>query len=350
MKNVFIIALATVGLALGSCSDWTKTENLEYNRLTPAEADPTAYKQYLAALRDYKNSEHQVTMVTVMGVEAPTHQREHLTSLPDSVDYIMVKGITELSPVIVGEMTKVRDEKGTKVFCVVDYASIVESWNALWQGTVDNPDAADSRTPEEFAAYCAEQTNLQLSHFDKYGFDGIEISYLGNRGGDLGQKGQDAFMSNIATWRGSHSNAQMIFRGFFGNLIDQTILTDCIYLVAVPGNNATTITQMDIPVQRELNYITDDDIKKTVRDRIVYEVAIPDITNPQQTGVTLQVAATWAVTPLPDNTAERNMFIKRGIAIDNAADDYYNVAMIYRNIRQAIGIMTHGLEQETSNE
>jgi hypothetical protein len=339
MKKVFISLAAAAALCLASCSDWTKTESLGYKRPTPTEADPAAYREYLAALREYKNSEHPVTMLTVKSVEVPMLQNQHLTSLPDSVDYIMLKGITGLSPVTVSEMQQVRDEKGTKVFCVADYASIVEGWNALWQGTAEDPNALDDRTVEEFAAYCAAQTELQLSYFDKYGFDGLEISYLGNQATEMSRKGQEVFMSGIAAWRASHSDAPLIFRGYWRNLQDQTILTACDYLVTVPLNIVTVATEMDGYVQDQLRGMTGDEIKE-VRERIIYEVVIPDIKDPQKIGVTPQTAATWAITPLADNTPERNLFTKRGIAIDNAQDDYYNVAMIYQNIRQAVGIMT----------
>ena len=318
----------TAALSVGSCSDWTKTEGLGYTRPTPAEADPAAYQEYLAAVREYKKSEHKVALVRVNGVETPARQNQHLITVPDSVDYIMVKGITELGPVMVDEMQKVRDEKGTKVFCVVDYNLILDSWNAMWEGTPDDPDAPDDRTPEEFGAYCDEQMKVQLSRFDKYGFDGIEISYLGPRSGT----GKDAFVSNITTWRSAHSNAPMIFRGYWWSFGDEEILSSCRYIVAVPLNVIVAPTEMDGYIENNVRFVPED-----ARDRFIYEVVIPNVADPQKIGVTPQDAAVWANKPQPEDR-----FAKLGMSIDNAQDDYFDVAMIYKNIRQSIGIMAAG--------
>lgn len=347
MRNIFITLLPAL-IILSSCSDWTEAESKGYHRQTPAEADPEGYKNYLAALREFKKAEHPVSMITVMAAENPTHQNQHLMSLPDSVDYICLKGVTTLGAAAVEQIKQVREQKGTKVLCVIDYGAIVDSWDALWTGTPDDPDAEDDRTPDEFGEYCTAQTDLQLSKFDQYDFDGIHISYLGNRNGEKAQKGQDTYMSRIIAWQASHSGVTTVFRGDWANLAAtyRPITEDCLYLVATPFDIVSVATGMDGYVQRQLRYL-EADATSDVRNRIVYEVAIPDIDNPQQIGVTLEVAAKWTLLPLAANTPDNNKFSKKGIAIDNAQDDYFNVSLIYSNIREAIGLMNpDGGEEE----
>lgn len=348
MRNVFISLIATAALTVSSCSEWTETESIKIDpRPTPAESDPAGYAEYLADLRDYKNSDHKIMMVTVRSAEEPSRQNQHLMTLPDSIDYVMLKGVTRLGTAIRSEMREVKDQKGTKVFCVVDYVSIVDAWGSLWQGTADNPDAPDDRTSAEFADYTAEQTGQQLALYDDYEFDGVEISYLGNRSGEFAIAGQDAFIAEVTEWSDSHSDAEMVFRGYWNNLADKTILEKCTYLVGTPLSSITAAPSGKIEddvAAMDAFFYNAGRLTDTPNDRMIYEVSIADINDPRPVGVSPRIAAAWSLYLMPERPATR-YFEKRGIAVDNAQDDYFNVGMIYTNIRQAIGIMAAGEEQ-----
>ncbi len=310
MKSIFISASLAATLSLASCSDWTKPENMDFSH-KPVQKSAG----YVDAVKEYKKGGHKVTLTTVNGTSGTlTRQNQHLTSMADSVDVICVLGAAGLNPTIANEIAEVH-EMGTRVVCVVDYLTIEDAWKAMQEDGAE-PD------PDGFAAYCTEQTDLQLSYCDKYGFDGIEISYMGNQQG-IGTAGQTAFMDCVTEWREVHAGKMMFFRGYPQNLIDNSILQECSYLV-LPCGTAVSDSQLDLVVRGRL-------AQGVPTDRVVIEVTIPDVMEPVQVGATPQRAAQWTLT-------ENTRFTKTGLAVWNAQDDYFNTKT-YKNIREAIGIM-----------
>lgn len=326
MKNIFIPAVFAAILMLGSCSDWTKTESLDMRPLTPEQQNPGKYNAYLASLREYKESNHYITIVNVSGMSgAPFMQNQHLTSVADSVDIVCMSNIAGLHPTIAGEMRKVRG-KGMRLVCMVDYMTIQNEWVRIKGEETEEEITIADLDADEFAAYCKEQTELVLSDCDKYGFDGIEISYLGRAATEPEKKGQETFMDCIETWRATNHDRMMLFRGYLQNLEDNTILDDCDYIVILAGTFETA-SQLTREILRKM-------LPGVPTDRFVIEVAIPSISDPVQEGATPQVAANWVA----EEDAE-SRFLKAGLAVANAQDDYFNTNLIYRNIREAIGIM-----------
>lgn len=320
MKNIFIPAVLAA-LLLGSCSDWTKPESLDMRVRTLEESDPAAYDSYLKSLRTYKNSDHKIVMVTMPGMsEAPSRQHHHLTAMPDSVDIIRMTNVGGLHPAFKAEMQKVRT-KGTRVVCVVDYISIQDAWKAIY-GEEWYEEGNEGADAEAFAAHCKTQAELQLSYCDQYGFDGIEISYLGRIVTEIEKAGQEAFMACVAEWREAHPAKTMFFRGYVHALVDKAILEDCEYIVLLAGDN-TSDSRLTLEVQFYF-------VQGVPTDRIVLEVAIPSIAEPIQIGATPQRAAEWLL-------VGTDQFLKLGLAVSNARDDYFNIDLIYKNIREAVG-------------
>lgn len=320
MKNIFMTAAIAVAFLAVSCSDWNTTESLDLRPPTPQEKDPAAYQSYMEALRKYKKSDHKMVMVTVKGSsKAPNLQSQHITSLPDSVDYICMSDVVDLHPTLVSEMTQVRN-KGTQVLCVVDYMSIDAAWKLIHtdENGIVSEDASDA---DAFGAYCKEQTELQLSRCDKYGFDGIQVSYLGNTASPASKRGQEVFMECIETWRQTHYKL-FIFRGYIRNVLNKSVFEYYDYIV-IPAGSSSTSGQLTLAVPL---------LEGVPTDRYVIEVAIPPLAEPTQVGATAQVAAAWVNEPY-------DKYTKSGLSVHNAQDDYYNIDMIYKNIRQATAIM-----------
>ena len=135
MKRIFILVLAAAAV-LCSCSEWTEAENKDY--LPPLrQDDPVAQ----AAIREFKAGEHMVTMMHVKGSAAePNRQNQHLTAMPDSVDFFLMSDVDGLHPVVVAEIARVRATKATRTLNVVDYTAIRNVWNAMKEaasGTAD---------------------------------------------------------------------------------------------------------------------------------------------------------------------------------------------------------------------
>ena len=118
-------------VAVASCSDWTDVESIKLNTPTIEEQNPELYAQYVKSLNEFKTSEHQVVITSIDNVSTiPTSRSQHLTDMPDSIDYICLNNIMEVSEVNASEMEEVR-RLGTKVLGLVDFDKIESAWKKI---------------------------------------------------------------------------------------------------------------------------------------------------------------------------------------------------------------------------
>lgn len=338
MKKLLIPLLATALLS-GSCSKWTEPEHLDYRRPTPEEQNPEAYKARMEAIREYKKTDHKLTMVTMEGIsEQFTRQYQRPTSMPDSLDYICVTG-ENLTSSYNSEISKAYSEKGIQTLYMVDYMTIEAAWTELEDAKAEAGEAAG--TVEEYSAFCRERLERMLSYCDTYGFHGIEVSYTGNTASDIKKEGQRVLLECVKAWRETHKEHKMLFRGYMQNLkTDNSILAECDYLVVLAGT-AASASRLNIEVQLKLG-------DGVPTDRFIMEVSLPTEDNPTQVGATPKVAAEWVMTP-------EDEFVKTGIAINNIKTDYHSSKGAYSQLREAMSIMnpvpnTEDNEQEGDKE
>ena len=140
-NNIFkTLALAAAAISFASCSEWTEPESVGFHYTTLEEKNPGLYKAYFQSIRDYRDSEHKVVIAKFDNkATAPAGRAEHITCLPDSVDYIILYN-PEVSATIACEMAEVRELKGQKVLYQIEYKAIeneykayVEAWNDAHQ-------------------------------------------------------------------------------------------------------------------------------------------------------------------------------------------------------------------------
>lgn len=342
MKNTIISVLSAATLLFGSCSDWTEEEKIDFRKPTDAELNTPEYRSYLEALRAYKQGEHKIAMITISGTsEEPRIQNQHLTAMPDSVDFICMRNAGGLHPVLVAEMAEIRARKGTQTLCVVDYASVESEWKSMEDAKDEAGEPAG--TTDQFAAFCRDRIDSQLACCDEYGFDGIEMSYIGNTQSEIGKLGQQILLERVSAWRGVHMDKLFFVRGYiqnfdYGDEAVVSLLADCDYIVILCGSSSS-YSQMTMEIRRKtLGEMKD----KVPADRFILEVAIPSIADPTQIGATAPVAAAWVNNidaSKPDVIQKTEEFTKAGLAVDNAQDDYFNKVRIYDNVRQAIAVM-----------
>ena len=104
-----------------SCSDWTDPESINIHTPSMEEQNPELYAQYLESLNNFKATDHQVVIVSVNNVSTVTTSRsQHLTDMPDSLDYICLNNTMEVNQANISEMKEVR-RLGTKVLGLVDF-------------------------------------------------------------------------------------------------------------------------------------------------------------------------------------------------------------------------------------
>ena len=319
-KNISIIASAAVMLLCG-CSEWTQPENLNFRPLTPEEKDPAAYAEYLAAIREYKASEHNVMILTMEGTsEYPSSQNQHIMAMPDSADYVCVKIEDNLHEVIAAEIPAVLEKKGTKTLVSVDHAVINAAWTALEDERVDKGEAPG--TQEELAAFFTEQTEKLVARCNEYGFGGLMVSFQGTKAGAAGVA-QAAFIEVIKKFHQENPEKELIFRGGARNIIDQEFLNEFKYIIVIAGE------------ERKLSLLPGRSLGSTApKDRVIMELTVPSADEPEQVGMSPVEAAAWLWTEI-----ENPSFTPRGLCVENAHDDYFCKDMAFKNIRAAITVL-----------
>ncbi len=360
MKKFLFPAFAVVVLSMASCSEWTDTESLDIEYPSLEEQNPELYRQYLEALRAYKATDHKIVVTEMRNTAlAPAQRNEHLTSMPDSVDYISLLTPDNIHPTLHAEFDEVR-QKGMKVIYNIDYNAIEKRWEQILEEEAAKPEVPvaeeggeeggeptpDEPTDEErFLAYCSEQTAALLEVGAKYGYDGIQVCFTGPAPQAMNEEQkaeyaarQQAFLSKIGEWKAANESKTMIFRGTPQNLIDNTLLSSCDYVV-IPALSATSTNKMSYAVLMA-------SVEGVPSDRFLIGVTIPSIVDPSNENGYFQEmeadgktrvratkgAAQWAV-------CEESGYTKCGISIADAQYDYFNLNLVYKNIREAINIM-----------
>ena len=338
MKNIFITLLAFVFLA-ASCSKWTDYEDLHYHK-TPAELDPDGYAAHLASIRQYKASEHRIMMLTMSGVSHfPSHPVQHPMNMPDSADYIFMKNLDNLHPAIVNEISKVRQTKATKFLSYVDYAPIMEKWNAMEDAKLEASKPAG--TVDEIRAFFKQEALKQIEFCGMYGFDGLLVSFVGNKKNEMFEAAHDGFFEPVIEWHYDNPDKEIVLRGSVVNITDRKFVSDCTYYLIL-GESDESKVQINNKIRRNIG-------QGVPKDRMVLELTVPSADVPEQVGLTpYEAAVKWLLptlkldeegNPIPGAVPED--ISPCGMAVENAQDDYYDKDITFKRIRAGITAMAN---------
>ena len=364
MKVIKYIAIAAAALALAGCSKWTEQEPVEVLYPTLMDKNPELYAQYMESIREYRASEHQVLIAKFDNKQTvPAGRADHIDCLPDSVDFVILNNPDNLSDAIIAEMKEIKEEKGVNTLMEIDYDVLVKVWNSIladekdakqadydavdWDSLsdaekeakqkefADDPRGVDDT--ERFVSWMDEQVKADLAIADKYNYDGLNVRFSGQNPVSLWEEGKavyktrsEAFFQPVTEWAG---NSRLLF--FEGNpknvLSDSGILDKALYII-IPCLSEQTITGFNYAVNKVL-------ATGVPADKFVIGVTAIDVTDETATdgyfagNVTAIVgAARWAVEPAAN-------FAKKGICVDHAQYDYFNIQHVYSEIGSAISIM-----------
>lgn len=345
MKNTIknslrISVLAVVStLTLVACSDWTEPESLKVK--TPS-IDAGLYADYLKNLKAYKAGAHQVVFLAYENSAGrPANQSQHLTVLPDSADFILLNNPDGLNPVIASEMVEVR-EKGTRVVYNVDFPTFETEWVQILK-----EDTTGELTEEDALAHFTKRTNEMLALCDKWGYDGITITYPGRALVTLPESDkpaydarQKSFLEPIIAWRAKHRKNALSFVGNPQFLLEdnRAILAECDYII-LQTDAAANADELTV---KALSAVNATDVPA---DRIVVgtQTTRPDDEKQiygyfgsfDENGDAIRSifgTAQWVA-------MTSNGFTRAGMLIRNTQYDYFDNTQAYRHIREAIGIM-----------
>lgn len=367
MKNKLkrYVMLPVLGLAAAvsftCCSDWTETESQGIQRPEFPQDNPELYARYIAALRSYKASNHQVLMAWFDNSEKqPVSRAHHPASVPDSVDIVSLLHPDELAAWEVDEINELQ-QKGTRVIFTFSYADMLAAYQATLPPAPDpepdpepGPDeelpAADeggevAPQPDGFLPYLTEQTDHYLSLVAKYGYDGVSVFYeplpllyLKPEDRVIEQARHEAFAAKLSAWTSAHSDKLFIFEGRPQNLIDKSLLQCCAYIVirsfatqkqATLSSDIRLVMREGVPVDRFV-------VGVTARSLNPIEESTGRFTDSEGkfTLSAVSEAALWAAVPEAG-------FDKAGVAVYNVQTEYYdtNPTQIYKYVREAISTM-----------
>jgi putative lipoprotein len=207
MKTKNILAVASLSLlSLVSCSKWTDTEVQHPTDLTK----PGHTEEYYRALREYKNSDHQIAFAYYSAwTGVGTNMQSSLMGLPDSADLVSLwggwKNPTEAQ---LRDLREAQQKKGLKAmicFLVLDMGGGItpeptkeqkeqlqngESWTHKYWGW-SNETTAEGKAARRAAV--VKYANAICDLIDKYGYDGFDI--------DAEPGYAHPFQTNYELWR-----------------------------------------------------------------------------------------------------------------------------------------------------
>ncbi len=355
-----ILAFAAALLALSSCSKWTETESLPFIYETLESKNPQLYEAYLSSVRAYHTTEHQVLIAKFDNKEAvPSGRADHLTCLPDSVDYVILNNPAAVNEVILSEVGEIREKKGIKSLINVSYDAIRSNVEGSIASEIEAIDAefaaldeeAQAARAEEFTARKEEaaaveryqemvktQTQEALAQAEKTGVDGVNFIFNGPNPLALNDEKkaketarQEPFFTQVNEWMTAHPNALVFFEGTPAFVLIETSVVEAARYIIVPALSVINVSGFEYAVSLSMG-------EGVPTDRFVIGVTAIDLTDPANTngifgeGTAIVGAANWAVTPM-------QAYQKAGICVDHAQFDYYDITNVYSQINEAISIM-----------
>ncbi len=325
-KGAGLLLLAG-GLAV-SCTDM---ESLDIKVTTPADRDPGQYAKYVDNLLGYKASDHKVTYAFFdNGIKAPFSQGQHITALPDSVDYV-VMAEPQLADFELSDIASVH-AKGTEVLFSVSYDDILAAYeDIVKEAEADSTMAA----PEPFTDYLRRELDARISGTD--GFDGLLFRFTGKDPVFLEDEeleeysaAQAVLLDAVTAWRSQGGAREIVFMGLPQNLVDRTVLSDCRHII-LDGAKASDEAQLELMVSKAL-------VSGVPGDRFVIGVSTVSLSAADtDTGWwgssrALDRVASWVTEEAADH-------LRAGIAVYEAQNDYYATSGSYTFLRRAIETM-----------
>ena len=222
MKNrkIYIIAAVLFGMTMAACQEWIQPENLEV-KITSAE-NQEMRDLYLANLRAYKASEHELVYVTFdNSADRPANAAALFSYLPDSTDVVEVVN-PDLHDWLQADMQKVQQDCGTRFVIRVSYDDLLSPYG-------DAPGQTPV-TEAEKTEILDSLVNKMLAKVDAYGYDGITVQFDGTNPIQLKPdelttvtKKENDFLPHIKAWKEANPDKMMFFNGVPTRTVDTSV-------------------------------------------------------------------------------------------------------------------------------
>ena len=348
MNNILkTIALsAAVILSAAACSKWTEQKPVDFNYLTIEDKNPELYAEYMQSIRDYHATEHQVLIARFDNkATTPAGRADHITCLPDSVDYVVLNNYKQMNSDIYLEVQEIREQKAISTLISLDYAALekeyqayLETQPAVVDETAEGEGEEEEVTLDPRSQWFADKAAAFVATAKEFRMDGIMVSYTGKGLLSLNadEKAalaifQEAFFAPLLNYV-AETGKLFFYEGNPTTLLDpETVLAPAKYII-VPAEDATVMVGFNFAVRMSMG-------QGIPSDRFVIGVTALDVTDDTATdglfngGISaIEGAANWAIAPADG-------YVKAGVCVNHAQFDYYNIQNVYRGINTAIATM-----------
>lgn len=334
--------MAACACAFTSCDDWTDPEHIDLDYGTIDTSDPAAYEKYLANLREYRQRPHKQVYAWFNNAETAFGSQGHrVSSLPDSIDVIVINNPEKVTDQMVQEMYQARVNKGQQFSFCVSFDALRADWTALCEQLAaervkfaaengeDTPIPAELQDPT-LVDYIAKNAPVKLSYFNSIGFDCIMAQFDGKSTihmttEELNEynRQSNAFLSIIEDWSARHPEVKVDLYCKPQN-VTSNLLAKVRYAFVSSSASATNMNQYSLFMQETNGALPEAQCGMVA--------SVPDYSGADaKTGYYSN--GSLAVTGLAEWTAANSV----GVAgILNADYDYFLTTGQFTNIRQFI--------------
>ncbi len=269
IKNLFMtLAAAATSLGFTACDDWTEPEHIDINYSTVEQAP--GYQEYLEALRAYRTKPHkQVYGWVKLTDKGPLNQSERITSIPDSIDVLVLSTPNEIHPTVLADVERVRADKAMKVMYQVDFDAISAAHAAACEQMGKErsdleleyslrPDAESEAVKAELAAklaeladpafedFALEQLSVGLKYAANKKLDGVMFAFDGKATNHMEpaelrayRARQLVFLGTARDWHKRNPELMYDFVGLPQNVEDKALLGEFNMIFVRQGLDAT---------------------------------------------------------------------------------------------------------------
>lgn len=204
MKKTLFAILSSL-LVLTSCSDWTEMKSITIVEETLEQQNPALYKEYCAALKEYKATEHALVYVTYDAPEVATNPSGNLTTLPDSVDVVEFLSPETLPDRLKSQMSELRSQKGFRFVVRIAQDEIEAIYNAKVEEIKGATEEGVEPELPDFTAMALEYIDSKLKVCETLGFDGItfqfkSLDFTHHSGKEEYEAAEATFLTPILEW------------------------------------------------------------------------------------------------------------------------------------------------------
>lgn len=264
------LMVAAFGATFSACDEWNEPEHVDINYSNIEDADN--YPAYLEALRAYRKTDHKKVYAWVdLSEDAPANQSERVTSLPDSIDVIVLSTPNEIHPIVLADLIKIREQKGIEVMYQVDFDAAKSKYTTLCEELAAQREALNAKIaaldPEaedyeakkaeleaeleaaadpELFDYLLNDMTVSLSYANSKDLDGVMFAFNGKSSNHMtpAEKAnynaqQLVFLGAARDWHKRNPELKYDFLGYPQNVTDTDLLNEFEMLFVRQGLDAT---------------------------------------------------------------------------------------------------------------